>query len=409
MGVKAMKQNTNQHPTRRTFLKTAAASVTLVSSAAVRGSTANSKIEFGILGSGGRGNFVTRKFMDNAGNDIKVVAAQDPFADRLQVMQDRYDIPKNRCYPGLDAHHALIESGVDAVAVTSPPYFHADQVEAAVKANKHVWMAKPVAPDTNGCLRILECAKKVEGKLNFLIDFQTRNSPNFKECIRRVHDGDIGDLVLGQCYYLAGRLGVQSKPGMSEDEARLRNWVFDIKLSGDIIVEQNVHVIDVANWYIGAHPLRAYGTGGRKARTDVGDCWDHFICTFWYPGDVKIDFCSGQYLKGYDDLCVRMYGSKGTAESHYCGANWGQGPVRITGDNPWPGVERDNTWDSGIDNNVKDFVNGIRSGNVVNHGKDAVESTLTGVLGRMAAYEGREVTWEEMIKKNEKFEVSLKL
>ncbi|MDX9755742.1 MAG: Gfo/Idh/MocA family oxidoreductase, partial [bacterium] len=253
-----------------------------------------------------------------------------------------------------------------------------------------------------------ESSKKAQGKTNFLVDFQTRNSPNFKECVSRVHRGDIGEIALGHVYYHAGRLGPQTKPGASDDENRLRNWVFDIKLSGDIIVEQNVHVLDVANWYLNSHPIKAVGTGGRKVRTDIGDCYDHFVVTYTYPNGATVDFSSAQFTKGYDDLCIRMYGSKGTADSHYAGANWGRGPVRIDGDNPWEGTERDNTWDA-VDNNVKDFVQAFRSGEFINHGDYAVSSTLTGVLGRTAAYAQAPVTWDEMIKKNEAYEVDLQL
>lgn len=392
--------------TRRGFLKTGlagAAAFSLIKAESAHGAPANSKIEVGIIGSGGRGHYVSKKMMTNAEKDIQIVAAQDPFADRLESLGVAFDVDKSRWYQGVEAYHDLLALPLDAVAVTSPPYFHPEQVAAAVKAGKHVWLAKPVAVDAPGCQSILASAKQAEGRLTFLVDFQTRNSPAFKECVQRVHEGAIGELVMGHVYYHTGRLNPQAKPGMPADEARLRNWVFDIHLSGDIIVEQNVHVLDVANWYIGAHPLKAFGTGGRKARVDVGDCWDHFIVTYEYPNGVKVDFSSTQFVKGYDDMCIRMYGTQGTADSHY----WGV--IRITGDNPWHGTDRDNTMDTGVDNNVLDFVKAIRGNQPINHGAYAVETTLTGVLGRMAAYEGREVTWDDMLAKQEKFEVQLKL
>lgn len=400
-----MKTQTGQKKHRRAFLASASAAtagILLAKPETVFASTANSAIQVGILGCGGRGNFVARKFKENAPDDMKLRAVQDPFADRLETMQDRYDVEKSRCFLGLDAYTGLIESDVDAVAITSPPYFHPEHVAATVKAGKHVWLAKPVAVDVPGCLSILKSSEQAEGKFNFLVDFQTRNSPNFKEAVKRVHDGAIGDIVTGHVYYHAGRLDRKDKPGMSEDEKRLRNWVFDIELSGDIIVEQNVHVLDVANWYIGSHPVKAYGTGGRKARVDVGDCYDHFIVTYWYPNGVKVDFSSVQFTKGYDDLCIRMYGSKGTVDSHY------NGPVRILGNNEWAGVDLDDTWNC-VNNNVTDFVKSIRSGQYINHGEFAVRSTLTGVLGRIAAYEGRTVTWDEMMESKKAAKVELKL
>jgi predicted dehydrogenase len=186
--------------------------------------------------------------------------------------------------------------------------------------------------------------------------------------------------------------------------ARLRNWVFDIPLSGDIIVEQNIHVIDVANWFLGGHPSKAYGTGGRKARVDVGDCWDHFVVTFWYDDDVLVDFSSGQYLHGYNDLCVRVYGSKGTVDSHY------GGPVAITGDSEWLGGTTEGIYTEGTVNNIKDF-----HASVVNEDplfdtlEDAATSNLSAILGRMAAYENRPVTWNEMFGSTERLESGLSL
>jgi len=149
--------------------------------------------------------------------------------------------------------------------------------------------------------------------------------------------------------------------------------------------------------------VKAFGTGGRKARVDVGDAWDHFLAIYWYPGDVKIDFSSGQFLKGFSDLCVRLYGSRGTVDSHYGGA------IRITGDNPWAGVERDPTHQDPVARNAKDFEKGIREGNFLNNAEESATSTLTGILGRTAAYEGRVVTWEEMMAKNERFEIDVRV
>jgi predicted dehydrogenase len=156
-------------------------------------------------------------------------------------------------------------------------------------------------------------------------------------------------------------------------------------------VEQNIHVLDVSNWYLRGHPAKAFGTGGRKARIDVGDCWDHFLVTYWYPNEVRIDFSSGQFLKGFNDLCIRIYGSGGTVDSHYNGA------VNIRGDAPWQGTEKDDSFHGGAITNVKDFVAGIREGKYLNNWESSVESTLTCVLGRMAAYGERMVTWEEML------------
>ncbi len=396
---------TTNNTTRRRFVKQSAigaGTVFLANAAAVTGTAANSKIEIGILGCGGRGNFVGQKFMDNAKDDIQIVALYDPFEDRAERLKVKFEVQSDRIYTGLNSDEDIIASDLDAVAITSPPYYHPRQVRNAVESNKHVWLAKPVAVDVPGCMSILESSKMADGKLNFLVDFQTRNSPAFKEIVKRVHNGEAGKLGLGHVYYHAGRLNPKDSEGMSKDEARLRNWVFDIELSGDIIVEQNVHVLDVANWYLRSHPVKAEGSCGRKVRTDVGDCMDHFVVRYEYPGGVMVDFSSAQFTKGYSDLCIRMYGSKATADSHY------NGPVRMTGDNQWEGTDHDDTWNA-VNNNVIDFVKALRSGNYVNHGQYSVESTLTGVLGREAAYSEEEYTWERMMSEKKKYEVDLNL
>jgi predicted dehydrogenase len=271
-----------------------------------------------------------------------------------------------------------------------------------LKAGKHLYACKPLAVDVPGCKAILEAGRQAKGQLSILVDFQTRNHPLFREAARRVLAGAIGFPVLGHVYYQAGRLSVRAKG--ESDMARLLNWVFDIGLSGDIIVEQNIHVIDVANWYLQSHPLKASGTGGRKARTDVGDCWDHFVVTFWYPDDVLVDFSSGQYLKGFDDLCIRVYGSSGTVDSHY------GGPVHISGDNPWEGGETTNIYTDGTVNNIKDFHDSVVNNSPLYDTLEvSVESNLSAILGRMTAYEQRPVTWEEMMASTEVIDAGLHL
>ena len=300
---------TTRRQGRRDFLRTTVATAagwTIVRPAAVRGSQANSRIEIGIVGCGGRGRFVGKLFEQHT--PTKVVALHDYFADRVQKLGDELSVDAAARFTGLDGYKALVERKLDAVAIESPPYFHPEQAIAALQAGRHLYLAKPMAVDVPGCLAIERAVKAAGPSRHVLVDFQTRRDPLFREAAARVHRGDIGPAVLGHVYYHAGRLTPKLPDGTQT--ARLRNWVFDKALSGDIIVEQNIHVIDVANWYLRAHPIKARGTGGRKARVDVGDCWDHYVVTYTYPGDVVVDFSSAQFTKGFDDLRIRVYGAR---------------------------------------------------------------------------------------------------
>ncbi len=386
---------------RRSFLKAAAATgLTALPSGMANGSQANSKLQIGIIGSGGRGRFIGKFFEEHP--DAKVVALHDYFRDRVEKLGEELGVEKSRQHIDFGGYKELLAGDVDAVVVTSPPYFHPEHVVDALKARKHVYIAKPVAADVPGCLAITKAAKKAGRKLSVLVDFQTRNNEFFRGAAKRVHEGMIGEPVLGQCFYQANRLQNRADPGGGA--ARLRNWVFDKALSGDIIVEQNVHVLDVANWYLQGHPVKAYGTGGRKARVDVGDCWDHFAVAYTYPNDVPVQFSSGQYLHGFKDLCIRLFGTLGTVDSHYGGL------VKIRGKKDgWRGGETNTIYRDGARNNVNDFIAGILEGKPLNNAEDASNSALTGVLGRIAAYENREVTWKEMLKAKEKLEANLDL
>jgi myo-inositol 2-dehydrogenase / D-chiro-inositol 1-dehydrogenase len=388
---------------RRNFLKataTTAAGLTIVKRESAFGTQANSRLQLAITGCGHRGDYVGTRFERHTNS--KVVALHDYFAQQTDALGEKFGVARDRRYNGLESYRELLAPDVDAVAVMGPPWFHPEQSVDVLEAGKHLFLSKPMAVDVPGCKRIQEAAKKVRGKLSVLVDFQTRNHPLFREAARRVRGGDIGDPVLGHVYYQAGRLSVKA-PG-STPMARLRNWVFDIALSGDIIVEQNIHVIDVANWYLGAHPYKAQGTGGRKARTDVGDCWDHYVVTFWYPNNVLVDFSSGQYLKGYQDLCIRVYGSEGTVDSHY------GGPVQITGDHPWEGGSTQDIYNEGTVNNIRDFHDSVVNGPpLFDTLEESVESNLSSILGRMAAYRGEAVTWDEMYRCREELDPRLDL
>jgi myo-inositol 2-dehydrogenase / D-chiro-inositol 1-dehydrogenase len=345
---------------RRTFLKSTAAAggLLIVSPKTAFSYQANSTVELGIVGCGGRGTWISDLFLEYA--LVRFVALADAFDQPVEALGAKLKVDTSRLYRGVNGYKDLVASKLDGVVIETPPYFRPEQVEASVNAGKHVYMAKPVAVDVPGCKSILASGEKARGRLSYLVDFQTRARPVFQEAVQRVHNGQIGAPVFGHVYYHAGSLTPHKTEGLTPEQATLKNWLHDRRLSGDIIVEQNIHVIDVANWYLNSNPLRAIGTGGQNARF-VGDQWDNYQVTYWYPNDAKVDFSSVQFSKGYGDLCIRMYGAKGTVDSHYGGL------VRITGEEPWTGAEKDPTFREGTVTNVKDWVDSIRSGKYLNN------------------------------------------
>ena len=396
-----MKQDANLP--RRDFLKTAAATagLSILPATALRAAAANEKIQLGLIGCGGRGQWIANLFEQHA--NVKIVAVHDYFQDKADQAGEKFAVPKERRYIGLDGYKEMLAGDIEAVAIESPPAFHPQQALDAINAGKHVYLAKPVANDTAGCNMIIDAGKlAADKKLNFLVDFQTRNNEFFRGAAQRVHEGLIGAPVCGQTFYHAGRL--RPKVEAHTQVARLRNWFFDTPLSGDIIVEQNIHVLDVMNWYMQGHPVKAVGTGGRKSRTEYGDCWDHFVVTYTYPNGELVDFGSTQFLYGYSDLCIRLFCQEGTVDSHY------GGDVSIRGKSQgWKGGKTPTIYQDGAVNNIKDFSAAIAAGECLNNAEESAHSTLTCVLGRTAAYTGEVATWDAMMAANESLALNLDL
>ncbi|MFN8003552.1 MAG: Gfo/Idh/MocA family oxidoreductase [Acidobacteriota bacterium] len=420
---------TDASQSRRNFVKTAAgagAGLLIVPSAIAFGSTANSSLGLGIIGCGGRGNYDGGEFLNNT--DVRVTALMDVFEDRLQSTRanlskqseakGRPAIPEANLFKGHKSYEKLVQSkDVDLVLVTSPPYFHPEHLEAAVSAGKHVYLEKPVATDVTGCLKVKSIGKKYDGKVSMHVGFQKRYDEGYRGMIERIHKGEIGDIVLGQTFYFTNDLGRQNKPGMSDLEARIRNWVFDRALSGDIITEQNIHIIDIVNWAMRTNPIKATGTCGRGLRKEVGGvpadylCSDHFILTYTYPGDVHISFNSNQFKnRGYRQQGERFFGSKGAAESFQ------GGPATINYNQLEEGQKVADKVDCGkvdlhvaVGTKMKALVASIQSGKFDNQCEDGANTTLTTILGRTAAYKGTEVSWDKMIKSGENWNLKLNL
>lgn len=395
-------------PERRRFLKTtAAAGLLVLKPETVFGTQANSAVEVGLIGCGGRGNWIAPFFVEYAG--ARMVAMADVIQSHLDSTRVKFPVDASRAYYGPEAARELANSKLDAVIIETPPYFHPQHAQWAVEAGKHVYIAKPVAVDVPGCKSITASGRgAAEKKLTFWVDFQTRAREVYQEAARRVHRGDIGAPVFAQVFYYAGRPSRdRSTPGMDPGQARVLNFYMDRVLGGDIIVEQNIHVIDVANWMLQGHPVKAYGGGGRAdwrgTRYEASDAWDRFMVQFYYSNGVHADFSSNQLTNSFSDLCVRIFGVKGCADTHY------NGLLRITGENAWAGGVKDDTFKGGAIENAKQFVASIRNGKPIYNFEPSVESNLTAILGRTAAYRNREVTWDELMKSEEKWEANLKL
>jgi len=387
---------------RRDFLKSASAGLLVTTPSVALTYQANSTVEVGIIGCGGRGNWIAPFFPEFAG--ARVVALADVQRANLESTAEKLKVDRSRAYLGPEAYLELIHSRLDAVVIETPTIYHPPAGLAAVKAGKHVFMAKPVAVDVPGCRTVLESGNLArQKKLSFWVDFQSRARDAYRETVERVRRGDIGKCAFAQVFYYAGRpWRDKGEPGMDPEQRRILNWFGDRLLSGDIIVEQNIHVIDIANWLLGARPLKAHGTGGRTdwrgTPNDYGDAWDHFAVTFWYPDGVHASFSSHQLNGALSDLCVRVFGIHGCADTHYGGT------IRILGKNPWTGAEKDDTFRGGAIQNVKDFVASIREQKPIYNYEVSVESNLTAILGRTAAYREATVTWDEMMAANERWE-----
>jgi len=396
----------------------------------VRGTAANSAVRVGLLGCGGRGTEDATNLIDTG--NARVVALGDLFGDQLYTAHSHFDqvqqakgyaaIDTSQLFLGPHAYEQIADSKeVDAIVIATPPYYHPQHLEAVVVAGKHVYLEKPVAVDVPGALRVIAIGKRAEGKLSLDVGFQIRDCPPFVELVRRIHDGALGNIVCGEAHYLTGYIDRPSWPKASPTERRLRNWVYDRALSGDIIVEQNIHVIDICNWILEAHPLKASATGGRQGRPGSdGDAYGNYNVLFGYPGNVDVTFSSTQFAKGWWDVTERFFGTKGVSQSPYTGA------LGIWGDQPWqapmtPAKDKPESQAFSVTGNFtsnlefadrekkKAFVDSITSGNFHNQAAKGAESAISCILARTAAYKSREVTWDEIMKSTEVLEPGIDL
>ena len=413
---------------RREFMGAAAAAgFMILKPGLVRGAQANSAVRVGLLGCGGRGTEDASNLVDTGG--ARVVALADLFQDQLDAGRKHFDrmqqakgyspIDASQTFVGPNAYQEIAASKeIDAIIIATPPIFHPQHLEAVVAAGKHVYCEKPVAVDAPGAKRVIEIGQRAQGKLSLDVGFQIRNCPPFVETVRRIHAGALGVIASGEAHYIAGYIDRPAWPNASPEERRLRNWVHDRVLSGDIIVEQNIHAIDVCNWVLQDHPVKAAATGGTAGRPPSDTAYSHYNVVLYYPNDIAVTFSSTQFNKGWWDVTERFFGTKGTSQTPY------SGPIGIWGDEPWQpaqaqpeaGSQQFSATGKFSDNlaeadpeKKKAFVESITSGQFHNQAEQGALSALTCMMARTAAYNGNPVTWDELMSSTEVWESGIDL
>jgi myo-inositol 2-dehydrogenase / D-chiro-inositol 1-dehydrogenase len=363
-------------------------------------------IRIGFVGCGNRGTGACRETLSAKG-PVKLVAMGDLFAERLEnslknlrkyeEIRDRIDVPRERRFLGFDAVGQVIDSGVDLVLLATPPHFRPMHYAAAVRSGKHVFMEKPCCVDAPGYRMLAAANAEARQKhLSVVVGLQRRHQQNYLDGIRKIRDGAIGDVRLVRTYFNmpgGGRAGERKPAGMSEMEYQIRHWAIFCWLGGDHLVEQATHEIDVANWVLDAHPIRANGLGGRQVRFGPGngDIWDHHAVEFEYAGGAR-HYCQARQQPGtWTHVSDNVHGTKGALTLGV--GPWGMGPATprtlrakgYRGDNPY---QREHD----------DLVASILgAGPHMFDGDHGATSSMTAVMGRMATYSGQLVTWDEAV------------
>ena len=392
-----------------------------VTAAAVLGQMAYAKgsdrIKVGMLGCGGRGNGAIENCLE-ADPGVEIIALADLFEGQVKSTRDRF--AKNEKYKdrvkvnddhmfwGFDCHEKLAKCDADLLLMATAPAFRGRQLMAAIKAGKHVFTEKPVATDVAGCKEVMEASRLAKEKgLAIVAGTQRRHEFSRVELMKRIHDGAIGELVGGQCYWFGGGIWFKGyEEGMSEIEWQCHNWYHFAWLSGDQICEQHIHNIDVMNWCFNGPPAKFTAVGGRgwrsynddqvKTAKEVckkfnngsdanwekynGDIWDHIYAEFEYPNGARCLSFSG-HSPGTGRNGEKLVGTKGTSDCNH----------NITGPNAWT-YEGKNV--NGQVQEHVDLIASIRSGKPLNEGWQVAESTLTAIAARIAAYTGRTFTWK---------------
>jgi myo-inositol 2-dehydrogenase / D-chiro-inositol 1-dehydrogenase len=356
-------------------------------------------IRLGLIGCGGRGTAIALQALSPVHGDVRLVAVADVFEDRMQQAmralrsgpnRDRVEVDPQRRFVGLEAYRKVIDSEVDLVILAAPPGFRPVHFAAAIEAGKHVFAEKPIATDAAGVRQFIATCQTADRKLAVTVGLQRRHEPAYQAIIAKLQDGAIGRINFCRAYWNQGAGWSKPRlPQQTELEYQLRNWSYFNWLSGDHIVEQHVHNLDVINWLLGGHPERAQGIGGRQVRTgsEFGQVYDHHTVEFSYRGGVKLLSMCRQMANCWNAVGEFAHGSEGWADiaagKIFDLDNqliWEADPVR-----------------RGHAGELENLFAALRSGIYPNEGHYAAESTMTAIMGRMATYSGKEVTWSRCL------------
>lgn len=366
---------------RRGFFQstTAASAFTIVSAQAVRGTQANSKVTFGLIGTGNRGSYDAS--IVNADPRARVTALCDLFDDRIEAGTQKIKAVNPKIYKD---YEKLLSSDLDAVIIATPPFEHPRMLEAAIQARKHVYCEKPMGVDVEGCKRVIAAGRKAAPGKCISTGYQQRYGPVYLEAYKRIQEGQIGELVNARGYWISND-PFKRVPYDDPKIEKLRNWFCYRDYSGDFIVEQDCHNFDVLHWFLGNRPTRVVGFGGRKVRTTM-DLMDHLSLCFEFPGGLHVNYEANQLTpSGAGRIGEEFTGTKGGIMTSRSKMTHIRGPR----EQEVIPAKRDITMDA-----LELFISRVINGEVENVAERSAISTLFAILGRTALYNQREATWK---------------
>jgi predicted dehydrogenase len=405
----------NNGQSRRDFLKTTTAAATtaaLATSLLPNGAYAagNDLIKVGLIGCGGRGTQAAENVLQSA-QGVEIVAIGDVFEDRLKGAQRHLtkfaaeddktkrngnvvNLPDGACHRGLKAYQDVINSTANYIILATPPGFRPLHLEAAIAAGKNIFTEKPVGVDGPGINKVLKAYEaSLDKKLAIVAGTQRRHQKAYLETLKRIHDGEIGELVGGRVFWNQNILWKRDrKPGMSDVAYQIHNWYGFPWICGDHIVEQHVHNLDVLNWAFNAHPVKAVGMGYRVPRDEgYGVIFNFFAIDYEYPKHVNALSMCRQISKCANEVGEHLVGTKGQ-----CHVN----AYNINGQQLFKETELRSHVNPYVQEHT-DLIASIRAGKPLNELKQVAESTLTAIMGRMSAYTGEAVTWDRALNSKE--------